>query len=59
MTTTQKSSATVRSSVETRYADAARAPEAALCCPVDSDRTIDQHDWVYQNYMHPQMSGRT
>ena len=27
-----------RSSVEKRYADAAKAPEAALCCPVEYDR---------------------
>jgi len=29
--------ATVRSEVENRYAGAAKAPEAALCCPVDYD----------------------
>ena len=28
----------IRSSVEKRYADAAKQPEAALCCPVDYDR---------------------
>ncbi|MFP4261508.1 MAG: methyltransferase domain-containing protein [Opitutales bacterium] len=37
MTTPNKSSP-VRSSVESRYADAAKAPEAALCCPVEYDR---------------------
>lgn len=29
---------TIRSSVEKRYADAAKQPEAALCCPVEYDR---------------------
>jgi SAM-dependent methyltransferase len=29
---------TVRSEVENRYAGAAKAPEAALCCPVEYDR---------------------
>jgi ubiquinone/menaquinone biosynthesis C-methylase UbiE len=28
----------IRSSVEKRYADAAKQPEAALCCPVEYDR---------------------
>jgi ubiquinone/menaquinone biosynthesis C-methylase UbiE len=37
MNTPTKKSYTVRSSVESRYADAAKAPEAALCCPVDYD----------------------
>lgn len=37
MTTPANSSPTVRSSVESRYAGAAKAPEAALCCPVNYD----------------------
>lgn len=26
---------------------------------LNSGRIVDQHDWVYQYHMHPQMSGRT
>ncbi len=37
MNPSARSTSTVRSSVETRYAGAAKAPEAALCCPVDYD----------------------